>query len=314
MNQKLKNKRGITLIALVVTIVVLLILAGVSISLILDNNGIIQKSKDAKREYGQARANEQADLDKIDSWIDEVANTPEIVEPVNIDDWEYREENDETITLTSYKGTDTIVIIPNSINGKKVKKISGNTTGSTDNHARYFSIWNKSICNGNEYDNASTGYSKGQDTITKVIISEGIEEIEAQAFQYSTALCEISIPNTMSKIGNSAFYGCKSLKKVNIPNKVNEIEDSTFEHCSGLEKVVIPSNITKIGKHAFKSCQELTEITIPNSVTTMGEYVFYFIQSITVNVPFKEGEQPTGWNSDWNKTWDNCNVIVNYAK
>ena len=41
MNQKLKNKRGITLIALVVTIVVLLILAGVSISLILDNNGII---------------------------------------------------------------------------------------------------------------------------------------------------------------------------------------------------------------------------------------------------------------------------------
>ncbi len=48
MNQKLKNKKGITLIALVVTIVVLLILAGVSINLVLDNNGIIQKGKDAK--------------------------------------------------------------------------------------------------------------------------------------------------------------------------------------------------------------------------------------------------------------------------
>ena len=58
----LKNRKGITLIALVVTIVVLLILAGVSISLILDNNGVIQKSKEAKREYGQARENEQADL------------------------------------------------------------------------------------------------------------------------------------------------------------------------------------------------------------------------------------------------------------
>ena len=48
-SRMLKNKAGITLIALVVTIVVLLILAGVSISLILDNNGIIKKSKDARR-------------------------------------------------------------------------------------------------------------------------------------------------------------------------------------------------------------------------------------------------------------------------
>ena len=49
MNKKLKIKqeKGITLIALVVTIVVLLILAGVSISLVLNNNGVISKSKDA---------------------------------------------------------------------------------------------------------------------------------------------------------------------------------------------------------------------------------------------------------------------------
>ena len=45
-----KNKKGITLIALVVTIVVLLILAGVTISLLLDENGIIAKSKDARTE------------------------------------------------------------------------------------------------------------------------------------------------------------------------------------------------------------------------------------------------------------------------
>lgn len=44
-----------------------------------------------------------------------------MVEPENIADWEYTEEDDGTITLTSYKGTDTTVIIPNSINGKKVK-------------------------------------------------------------------------------------------------------------------------------------------------------------------------------------------------
>ena len=45
----LKNKKGITLVALVVTIVVLLILAGVSINLVLGDNGIIAKAKEAQR-------------------------------------------------------------------------------------------------------------------------------------------------------------------------------------------------------------------------------------------------------------------------
>ena len=59
---------------MVVTIVVLLILAGVSISLILDNDGIIQKSKDARKQYGEAQTNEQADLENISSWIEEQVN------------------------------------------------------------------------------------------------------------------------------------------------------------------------------------------------------------------------------------------------
>ena len=59
---------------MVVTIVVLLILAGVSISLILDNNGIIQKSKDARREYRQAQTNEQSDLDSVSEWLDDVVS------------------------------------------------------------------------------------------------------------------------------------------------------------------------------------------------------------------------------------------------
>ena len=61
---------------MVVTIVVLLILAGVSISLILDNNGIIKKSKDARREYRQAQTNEQADLSDLSDWIDEATAEP----------------------------------------------------------------------------------------------------------------------------------------------------------------------------------------------------------------------------------------------
>ncbi len=72
MKTKFKNKqeRGITLIALVVTIVVLLILAGVSISLVLSNNGVISKAKDAKNQYAEAQTNDEKQLNEVSDWID----------------------------------------------------------------------------------------------------------------------------------------------------------------------------------------------------------------------------------------------------
>ena len=64
----LKNKKGITLIALVVTIVVLLILAGVTISLLLDENGIIAKSKDARNANRAGAIKEEITLWKADKF------------------------------------------------------------------------------------------------------------------------------------------------------------------------------------------------------------------------------------------------------
>ena len=59
---KLKNKKGITLVALVVTIVVLLILAGISINILLGDNGIIKRATGAKEEYSKSSAKEKVEL------------------------------------------------------------------------------------------------------------------------------------------------------------------------------------------------------------------------------------------------------------
>ena len=74
MKKEIKNKqeRGITLIALVVTIVVLLILAGVSLSLVLNNNGVISRAKEAKNRYAEAQKNEENQLNELANWIDEM--------------------------------------------------------------------------------------------------------------------------------------------------------------------------------------------------------------------------------------------------
>ena len=69
-----RNKKGITLIALVVTIVVLLILAGVTISLLLDENGIIAKSKDARTETRVSQIEDEVGMWKQHNFINKESN------------------------------------------------------------------------------------------------------------------------------------------------------------------------------------------------------------------------------------------------
>ena len=97
-NKIFKNKRGITLIALVVTIVVLLILAGVSISLVVDNNGIIKRSKEARSKYGEAKENEQAQMSGVSDWIDKQVgeNGGTKVNPT-VPGWENKKDDNSTI-------------------------------------------------------------------------------------------------------------------------------------------------------------------------------------------------------------------------
>ena len=71
----LKQQKGITLVALVITIVVLIILAGVAISLTLDNNGIFQRAKEGANKYGQAQANEQAMVESLDHQVNDLVKS-----------------------------------------------------------------------------------------------------------------------------------------------------------------------------------------------------------------------------------------------
>ena len=78
-NEQIKSEKAITLVALVVTIIVLIILAGVSISLVIGNNGIMQKAAKGREDYTGAAINEQLDLNKIEDYIeDNTSNKSEI--------------------------------------------------------------------------------------------------------------------------------------------------------------------------------------------------------------------------------------------
>ena len=66
-----KKEKGITLVALVITIIVLLILAGVTISLVVRDNGVINKARDAKTNMGKAQNRENEELQNLSNFIDE---------------------------------------------------------------------------------------------------------------------------------------------------------------------------------------------------------------------------------------------------
>ncbi len=70
--------------------------------------------------------------------------------------------------------------------------------------------------------------------------------------------------------------------KITIPSSVTSIGDRAFFNCYGLTSVTIPNSVTSIGNDAFWRCSGLTSVTIPNSVTSIGNDAFYGCSGLPV--------------------------------
>ena len=84
----------------------------------------------------------------------------------------------------------------------------------------------------------------------------------------------MTIPNSVTTIGDFAFCGCTGLTSMTIPNSVTTIGYDAFCGCTGLTSMTVPNSVTTIGCYAFSGCTGLTSMTIPNSVTTIGYDAF----------------------------------------
>ena len=254
------------------------------------DNGILQRTTDAKQKSERATVIEDA---KIEVLAKQTENKGTITE----DELEEilltfgvlsQQENILDRTLTSTKGNYEI-LVSEIYNGDLAPEADTGyglydaTTGVLKKS------WNKLLSeniikvdsNGQLLSNFIIGEGNSSKEILsgKLVINDNVKTLGDYAFATCTNLTEIVIPENVTSFGTNAFAQCRSLKNINIPSGVTEIESLSFAACSSLVQLTIPENVLTINSNAFGGCVNLT-VTVPNTVTSVGEMAFAGVKQV----------------------------------
>ena len=251
-NRRKRLNSGITLISLVVTIVVLLILAGVSVSMLTGENSTISQAKKAKLATELSSYKEQVELFKIEQMS---KNNDFLAESLTAGKTNlfYNTQTEED------KGKGTIRDVIEDISDEYFEKME--------------IIKGELLINTKDNEEIKLAQSLGiqvnpYDIVDGVLLSSG----------NNLALMDesgtLTIPGNVEEIGEGAFAK-EGLKTIIIPGTVKKIAKNAFAYNTTLEKVIIQDGVEEIGEGAFKECSNLQEITLPDSITVIGSTCFY---------------------------------------
>ena len=312
--KKIRKEKGITLIALVITIIVLLILAGVTIATLTGDNGILNQANKAKTETTKASAKEQVEVEVLGSYgadgnldngllktnlnnIKGITGVPDLITDsdypltVNVDGYDIVIKKDGTVSFAfdsaewdkTATAEDCFIWKSDDPNNEGY----GTVIGYTEKIENYTVLRFPSRCteitfsNNLDYNGVTTTTSRAfTNNILVVEIPGTVTSIGSYAFghpnnnQSFTALEKVVMEYGVKSTGYYAFQNCSSLTNIEIPDSVTNIESLAFSGCTSLSNITIPSSVTSIGYSAFQYCRSLTSITIPGSVTSIGSGAF----------------------------------------
>lgn len=126
-------------------------------------------------------------------------------------------------------------------------------------------------------NNGSTGCYSGDVVIPQEVTYQGltypVTAIGRSAFMLSS-LTHITLPNTITSIGDNAFAKCSNLADIDLPSSLKDIGSYAFTMCDRFISVTIPDSVTTIADYAFYACTGLKTLTIGPSVTSIGNNAF----------------------------------------
>ena len=307
-----KEKKGITLIALVITIIVLLILAGVTIATLTGDNGILTQTTKAKEESEKAEIIEQIQLDIADKQIENLGS---------IDEDEFYEilgkygtvSVDETM-LTTTKGNYDILIsdiysgeIASSLVTTPIESweytISGtdiilNRYNGTDTKIKVPATFN---INNIEYNTKIKNTSGANESMDGVFVNNNY--IERISFEQN-----VSLVNPQD--GYALFYNCSTLRQVdNFPSGLTTLQYA-FSGCSNLIHVPdIPEGITSLS-YTFQDCTKLVKAPMISSTVTNINACFYNCINLEGDLIIKANNIENISNGTFSTTKKEISIIV----
>lgn len=143
-----------------------------------------------------------------------------------------------------------------------------------------------------------------------ITLASGTQSVRAGAFIGCNGISEISIPNTVTYIGEYAFYGL-SVEKVTFGGKgFNSVTvgDNAFAKCEKLSEVILESGsqLSVIGEKAFSGCSSLKKFTISSSVTSIRNNAFENCSNLT-EVVFDGGKSALEFGTN---VFNNCSRLT----
>ena len=122
--------------------------------------------------------------------------------------------------------------------------------------------------------------------LTSITIPSSVTSLGDYCFSNCSGLTSITIPSSVTSLGASCFEWCSGLTSITLPSSVTSLGASCFYFCSGLTSITIPSSVTSLSESCFCGCRGLTSITIPSSVTSLGEACFLSCRGLTsITIP-----------------------------
>jgi len=158
-----------------------------------------------------------------------------------------------------------------------------------------------------DYTYSNLPWREYQSDITTVIIEDGVTSVGDRAFYYFNTLTSITLPNTITRIGNFAFYA-SGICSVNFGDKLINIGDYAFSGCYSLTSITIPNSVTSVGTSAFSVCGMLTSINVESeNMNYSSEDGVLFNNNKTLLLCYPAGK------SGNNYTIPNSVIIIGYG-
>ena len=218
-------------------------------------------------------------------------------------------EDDGTVTINRYTGTEKNITVPAQIEGKDVSAIGPNA---------FFASSANSIKIPNGVKKIRMSSFSDSKNLTSIVIPDSVTVVEPWAFMNCTKLknitfsknltyvglscfsntawydsqpdgvvyigktvyhykgnmpnnTKLTLKNGMVSISQQAFIDCVNLTGITLPASLKEIGSAAFSGCTGLKSIVIPDGVEKLESAVFQKCTNLESITIPDSVTSMQD-------------------------------------------